>query len=204
MIFSNSVPNKKIENFYSMEETISRSTTAKTEDMKSQWKYYQIVAPESNQKNWADCIKQIAVVNSYPELLYTLDKTSEFGFENFNDLNFFKDNIKPMWEEQVNKNGGRIIMEIPMSQKDIVFEIWRRTVTFCAKEVFNSVNGCVYAEKANFRICIWIGDSNFADDITNAWKKVLDYDQGTFVYSSHDKTSELSKKGRKYTHRGRN
>lgn len=187
-----------------MNETIADCSSTKIEEMKSQWKYYQVVAPENNQKSWADCIKPIATITTFPELLDSFDKTLEFGLENLNDLNFFKNDIKPIWEEQANKNGGRIIMEVPLSQKDIVFEIWKRTVVFCAMNLFTTVNGCVYAEKANFRICIWIGDSNFSEEVTNAWKKVLDNDQATFIYSSHDRASDASKRGKKYLHKNKN
>lgn len=165
--------------------------------MKSQWKYYQVVTSDTQQKNWADCIKHIATVKTYPELHHTLDMTLVAGIENFHDLNFFRHGVQPMWEDPANKNGGRIIMEIPLSHKDILHTLWSKTTIFCALDAFSTITGCVYAEKANYRICLWIGDSNFAEDVTGAWKHVLECNVATFAYSSHDKNNDSSRKGRR-------
>ena len=136
------------------------------EEMNSEWKY-QVSLLEQATKNWADTSKWISTVNTFPQLNCTLTKTAEEGLENLNDLNFFKQSIKPIWEDDVNKRGGRIIMEIPLSKKEMLNEVWKKTVVFCAVEPYDCINGCVYGEKANYRISLWIGDSNMADEITS-------------------------------------
>ena len=166
-------------------------------EMKSQWKYFQIARQTEQMKNWSDCIKQIAMVSTYPEVLYTLDMTGLAGLENLNDLNFFKNGVQPMWEDVANKNGGRIIMELPLLQLELLQELWRRTIIFCAIEAFPTVTGCVYAEKVNYRICLWIGDSNLADEVTSAWKHVLDCEFATFSYISHDRSNDFARKGKR-------
>jgi len=162
-------------------------------EIKSSWKYYQISSQEQQQKDWAGSLKQICTVKAVPELLHTLDQTEIAGLENFLDLNFFKQNIQPMWEDPSNINGGRIIAEIPTALKDRLAELWRRTVAFCVLEPFEGINGCVYAEKANYRICIWISNPAVAEDITSAWRRVLSCDEVAFTFSLHAKHGDTSK-----------
>lgn len=167
------------------------------DEMRSNWKYYQISSIEQQQKDWASSIKQICAVRTIPELLYTLDQIEIAGLENFLDLNFFRQNIAPMWEDPNNVTGGRIIAEVHTALKDKLHDLWKRTVVFCALEPFKGINGCVYAEKANYRICIWISDPTSVEDITNAWKRILDCDELAFSFSLHAKHTESSKSKKK-------
>lgn len=167
-------------------------------EIKSIWKYHQISSPEQQQIDWANSIKQICTVKTIPEILYTIDQTESAGLENFLDLNFFKQNIAPMWEDPNNIHGGRIIAEFPLSMKDKLHELWKRTVVFCALEPFHGINGCVYTEKASYRICVWISDPSNADDIKAAWKHVLDCDDVSFAFTIHSERtdgSRLKKRG---------
>ncbi len=142
--------------------------------MKDVWRYYQITGNESSsEKNWAESIREIGSVKSVPELLYTLDKVESVGLLNLIDLNFFKSNLKPVWEDPANINGGRCILDIPLSQKNNIFEYWKKTVAFCYSGIFPSIAGCVFAEKANFRISIWITESQDSFEIISMWKKIL-------------------------------
>lgn len=153
------------------------------------WKYYQLNMKEGLQeKSWAESLKEIGTVKHTPELLYTLDKIKEAGIENIMDLNFFKDNIKPMWEDPVNINGGRCILDVPFSQKNNVFDFWKTTVAYCYSGVFSSICGCVFAEKANYRISIWISDARDSDEIIKTWKELLNCGLCTFDFSLHNKS----------------
>lgn len=161
-------------------------------EMKTHWRYYQISGLEQ-QKNWADSMKAICSLRTFPELLYTLDQTRSVGLDSLLDLNFFKNGIQPMWEDPSNVNGGRIIMEIPVARKDMLFDIWAKTLVFCALEPFEGVNGCVYAEKANYRVCIWVSDASVSDEIMNAWKHILGCSSAVFTFSLHNKHGDGSK-----------
>ncbi|ELA42261.1 uncharacterized protein VICG_00660 [Vittaforma corneae ATCC 50505] len=167
------------------------------DEIKSNWKYYQVSSIEQQQKDWASSVKQICIVKTVPELLYTLDQTEIAGLENFLDLSFFRQNIAPMWEDPNNVTGGRIIVEIPTALKEKLHGLWKKTVVFCILEPFKGINGCVYAEKANYRICIWISDPTSAEDITHAWKRILDCDELSFSFSLHAKHTEPSKSKKK-------
>lgn len=162
-------------------------------EIKSSWRYYQVSSQEQQHKDWASSLKNICTVKTVPELLDTLDQTEVAGLENFLDLNFFKHNIPPMWEDPNNVNGGRIIAEIPLSMKDALIELWKRTIAFCILEPFEGINGCVYAEKANYRICIWMSSPAGVEDVINAWKRVLNNNEVTFTFSLHARHGDSSK-----------
>lgn len=169
------------------------------QNLKTSWNYYQTSASEQNQKNWADCVKEVCSMKAYPEILYAIDQTKKAGLENFMDLNFFKDKIMPTWEDPANSNGGRIIMEIPLSQRDILHSLWARTVIFCSLEPYEGINGCVFAEKANYRICIWVANSSIADEVVNAWKHVLNCNCASFTFTLHNKPNDGSRYKKNYS-----
>lgn len=166
-------------------------------ELQSEWRYTQIINIDPTSKNWADNLKTICNVKTAPELLTTLDEIKRVGLENLTDVNFFKSTINPMWEDPININGGRCILEIPTSQKEKLFEIWKITVAMCASGAFDNICGCVFSEKANFRIAIWISDPREAEDILKAWKEVVDCSQAVFSFSLHNRFGDFSKSKRK-------
>lgn len=163
-------------------------------ELASSWKYYQLaLSGEPSQKSWADSLRTVGTIRTIPELLYTLDEIEKSGFENINDLNFFKGEIKPMWEDASNINGGRCIMEIPVSCRENLPDIWRTTVALCCLNVFESITGCVFNEKANFRVAIWVSDMRETDAIIKAWKDVVRSSHYVFSVSLHNKYADGSK-----------
>lgn len=173
-------------------------------DLVSQWTYYQLSnSGEQTQKTWADSLKSICTVNTQSELLYTLDEVEKIGMENFNDLNFFKNGIQPMWEDLSNVNGGRCMAEIGTNHKDVITTLWNRTVALCALDTFEGICGCVFNEKSNFRISIWISDPRYSEEILQAWKEVLDNCFVVYSFSMHNKYSESSKSKKKFSNRSK-
>lgn len=167
-------------------------------DLNSEWKYYQLSSgSEQNQKSWADAIKMVGAVKTIPELLYTLDEIEKVGLENLNDIHFFKGDVMPMWEHPVNVNGGRCIFELPISGKEFILEAWKKTTAFCSSNIFETISGCVFSEKASFRISIWISDPRESDDIINAWKELLKGIFGSFSFSLHNKYGDYNKNKRR-------
>lgn len=169
------------------------------DNLKSSWTIYQLSGSgEQTQKTWASSMKSICVVKTIPELLSTLDNLERIGIENINDLNFFKDEIQPMWEDPSNVNGGRCILEISLNAKDEVLNVWKQTVALCVSETFDTICGCTFNEKSHYRICIWISDPRENEEIINAWKKILNENNFLFSFSLHNKYSDSSKNKKKF------
>lgn len=138
--------------------------------MDSSFVLYQI-SPEPA-KVWADSIKPLATIQSFPELMTSVDAAKAVGLENCTDIFYFREGIMPMWEDPGNVNGGRLVLEIPASQKDSLAEMWSKTLILTSLKI-NGITGCTFAEKSNFRICIWISEPKFVDFISEAWREVL-------------------------------
>lgn len=172
------------------------------DNLQSKWTYYQLADnSEQTQKTWADALKAVCCVSTVPQLLFTLDEIGKAGLDNFNDLNFFKGEIQPMWEDPANVNGGRCMLEVSTNHKNAILEIWKKTVMLCASDLFDGINGCAFNEKANYRISLWISDPRESDEIVKIWKDVLDNNLGSFSFSLHNKYSEFSKSKKKFSNR---
>lgn len=167
--------------------------------LQSEWRYYQLSnSSEQTQRSWADSLKMIGQVATVPELLHTLDETERRGLENLNDLNFFRTPVLPMWEDAANVNGGRCIMEVPTAQRELVFALWKSTVALCASGVFETICGCVFSEKANYRISIWISDPRECEALLKVWRDVLHCNHSMFSFALHNKYTDFSKNKKKH------
>ena len=170
-------------------------------EARANWSYYQVLPSQDNPNvNWSDLIRRICTLSTPSELMYTLDATEKAGFSSISDLHFFKEDIKPMWEDPRNSNGGRCIMEIPAALSSRISEFWNATVAFCFAGVFDSITGCVCSEKSTFRISIWVGSQDEVDEIIKAWKSLVDQSACTCIFAPYNKMGDQSKFKRK-THR---
>lgn len=166
--------------------------------LQSEWRYYQLSSSsEQAQRSWADSLKMVGQVVTIPELLYTLDETEKRGLESLSDLNFFRAPVLPMWEDAANVNGGRCIMEVPTSQRDAIFGLWKSTVALCASGMFETVCGCVFSEKANYRISIWVSDQRECENLLRVWRDVLHNTHSMFSFVLHNKYADSSKSKKK-------
>lgn len=171
-------------------------------NLQSKWTYYQLADnSEQTQKTWAESLRPVCSVTTVPQLLYTVEETEKIGLENLNDLNLFKNDIQPMWEQAANINGGRCMVEISTSHKNILPDLWKKTVALSASEVFDGICGCVFNEKANYRISIWISDPRDSDEIIKTWKELLECSFASFSFSLHNKYSDFSKSKKRFSNK---
>ena len=161
------------------------------------WTYSQISQQDVSKKTWADSLKTICTVKTIPEVLFVLEKIEAINMDKLADVNFFKANIEPMWEDPANVNGGRIIMEIPLEFKNKLASSWNNTVAFCISDKVSGICGCVFSEKANYRICIWISDPKYEAEIREGWMSIIDCPGVQFSFSLHNRYHGDSSKSRR-------
>lgn len=94
--------------------------------------YYE---PDRN-KSWEDNQNQVSTFNTVEDFwsLFThIKQPSEVKIGS--DYSLFKDNIRPMWEDKANKNGGRWMITMNRGQRPELDRYWIDTVSFdfCAK-----------------------------------------------------------------------
>ena len=88
------------------------------------------------------------------------------------EFQLFKEGIKPMWEDENNKNGGRIGLKLRKEYSNLVWEelIFAFIGGYFAEEIKNEINGLVINCKKDFNtLQIWT--KNFSQSITNGIEK---------------------------------
>lgn len=88
------------------------------------------------------------------------------------EFQLFKHPIKPMWEDENNKNGGRIALKLRKEFSNLVWEelIFAFIGGYFAKEIKDEINGLVINCKKDFNsLQIWI--KNYTNEITSAIEK---------------------------------
>nr|XP_054773845.1 eukaryotic translation initiation factor 4E-like [Lytechinus pictus] len=96
------------------------------------------------------------------------------------DYSLFKDGVKPMWEDDKNKDGGRWLIGFDRKSKpQDIDRCWLETMLLMIGESFDDdsdlVNGAVVniRSKGN-KIAMWTGDWRKEDSITNIGRKFKD------------------------------
>ena len=90
----------------------------------------------------------------------------------------FKDSIKPMWEDENNKNGGRISIKL---RKDYTTIIWEEMIFaliggILPKEMKDEINGIVVTSRKEFNtLQIWFKtyENNLIDDLKQCIRDIL-------------------------------
>ena len=70
----------------------------------------------------------------------------------------FKDPVKPMWEDENNKNGGRISIKLRKEYTTIIWEemIFALIGDVLPKEIKDEINGIIVSSKREFNtLQIW-------------------------------------------------
>jgi len=83
-----------------------------------------------------------------------------------NDYSLFKEGIRPMWEDEANKKGGRWVIMLGRNQKDELNKLWLDTVMCLIGEAFdNSDEVCgavVNVRNKGDKISLWTANGHNA------------------------------------------
>ena len=118
---------------------------------------YTLYSHMANDVNWNiesyEVIKHITTLN---ELVSIIEYIPDELLTNCMFF-FMKDNIKPMWEDEMNKNGGCISYKIPNND---CYKLWKDIIySYVSSKITNSenINGLSISPKRNFCIIkIWL------------------------------------------------
>ncbi|KPM06500.1 eukaryotic translation initiation factor 4E-like protein [Sarcoptes scabiei] len=110
---------------------------------------------------------------------------------------FFKKGIRPMWEDNANRNGGRWFFNL--KKTNLTDEYWLEVLLCLIGEGFGDYNDSicgafVLIKKNQNRIGIWTKDANHRDanmHIGNVFKQRTSY-FGMINFEPHDNTKEVS------------
>ena len=79
------------------------------------------------------------------------------------EIQLFKENIKPMWEDELNKNGGKLSLKLNKGYTTIIWEelILGIIGNILPAEISEGINGIVFSSKKESNILqIWFKDYN--------------------------------------------
>eukprot|EP01101_Sappina_pedata_P011834 TRINITY_DN8019_c0_g1_i1.p1 TRINITY_DN8019_c0_g1~~TRINITY_DN8019_c0_g1_i1.p1 ORF type:complete len:460 (-),score=140.59 TRINITY_DN8019_c0_g1_i1:117-1496(-) len=137
---------------------------------------------------------------------------NNISFDRFSigsNVRLFKKNIKPTWEDEANKNGGKLVIQSP---KNISADIWTTIVISLIGEQFahsDDLCGAVFSvrQKAT-TINIWTNRADDQEQINSTMKLVMEligFGVGCkFEYTSHMKTAHYNESAKKSQPESRN
>lgn len=164
----------------------------------NQWELLQhLNIDKSGIRDWGESFEVMGKIDNVEKLNYMISKIKEKKLDNLNDLYFFKQGIKPMWEDSCNVNGGRLIAEFSINHPRMI-EYLARTFMWAFLNSYPSIVGVAFNEKEKTnRICLWIGDCSESDDICKTWKVILGLSLQSIIFIPHKKHKEFIKINKK-------
>lgn len=150
------------------------------------------ISTNTKSNNWLDSIKNIITVETIEDfwgMFNNIPNASDLNFPF--DYYFFKKGILPMWEDERNKNGGKMTITFK-KQCNINYlnNSWLNTVLGCISEQFeNHICGIVLnIRKHQDRINIWLDTDNEEQIkiLGLQWKTILELPKMNILYVKHD------------------
>ncbi|XP_012694154.1 eukaryotic translation initiation factor 4E family member 1c [Clupea harengus] len=154
-------------------------------------------------KSWTENLRLIAkfdTVEDFWALYNHIQQPSKLGFGC--DYCLFKDGIKPMWEDDRNKLGGRWLMTLSKQQRhNDLDRYWMETLLCLIGESFDEASEDACGAVVNVRpkgdkIAIWTANCQNRESIMTIgqqYKERLSIPNKTLIgYQSHDDTSSKS------------
>ncbi|CAG8469479.1 10215_t:CDS:2 [Acaulospora morrowiae] len=124
---------------------------------------------KANTASWSQNLKELITFDSVEEfwgVYNNVVKTNELT--SGSNYHLFKREIKPMWEDPVNENGGKWVIQFPRHKTgEEINTLWLYTMLACIGESFDypdEVCGAVVSvRKIFFRISLWTRTSTNKD-----------------------------------------
>ena len=140
-----------------------------------------------NDINWdIDSYKNIFTINNKLELENFLNLTLDIFFEN---AMFFimRNNIKPIWEDDNNINGGNYSFKINSVNIRSNLKKLLELILFNNLETFNNINGISLSYKKNFYILkIWVNDCKSNVEIIKIINNIKELKNNKYIFKKHN------------------
>jgi len=166
----------------------------------------------TNNMDWKLSVKKIVSFSSVEDfwcLFNNLVKPS--GLPIKGNYHLFKEGIMPAWEDPINKNGGKWVIEFERKQADILDQVWLYTALALIGEQFedmNDISGAVIScRRQRNRLALWTKsamEDQTQKRIGNEFKKIMEVPSRVKIgYQPHDdslKRVAQMEKGGKHGH----
>eukprot|EP00039_Didymoeca_costata_P016693 m.302474 g.302474 ORF g.302474 m.302474 type:complete len:309 (+) comp16435_c0_seq24:4200-5126(+) len=124
-----------------------------------------------DQVDWEDKLNKICLFGYVEEFWGLMAQIIDIqSLEVRSNYHLFRDGIKPMWEHERNKQGGKWVFNLPKRGQGSLNDLWLETMLLCIGECFGSnsedVCGAVVSPRAKIsRIALWTSDSSNEEKI---------------------------------------
>ena len=137
-----------------------------------------------------DSYKNILTIENDIELKYFFNLTLDIFFEN-SMFFIMRNNIKPLWEDIDNINGGNYSFKINSINIKSIFKNLLELIMWNDLEIFNKINGISLSYKKNFYIIkIWIKDCDPNFKITYIINKIKELKNSKYIFKKHNNNDE--------------
>jgi len=116
------------------------------------------------QKDWLDCLMKIASFNSVEDFWAVYNHIEVPSMlAHHSDYNVFKHGIKPMWEDERNMRGGRLVFLVRKNAKKELDTLWLEILLCLIGEAFGEESDQICGAVVNIRprldrISVWTSD----------------------------------------------
>ncbi|KAK9480866.1 translation initiation factor eIF 4e-like domain-containing protein [Lipomyces japonicus] len=153
--------------------------------LKSKWTlWYTKPVVQGDKTDWSELLKQIVTFDTVEEfwgVYNNIPKASELPLKS--DYNLFKPGIRPEWEDEQNKKGGKWAYQFREKSSTDIDRLWLNTLlatiggTLQEEGQEDEITGVVVTiRKAHYRISIWTKSDNKEDvlkPIGRRFKEIL-------------------------------
>ncbi|KAI8046044.1 eukaryotic translation initiation factor 4E1-like [Drosophila gunungcola] len=181
-------------------ETNSTSQNLKKHQLQNTWILYFL--DNNPRKSWEDVLTKIGTLSTVEDfwgLYYRIEKPSKLKLGS--DYMFFKENIRPMWEDPINLQGGRWLITIGSAFKDDLDIIWLDVLLCLIGEACDHCDqicgAAVRIRRKVNKISIWTNDAKDEEAILEIGYKLHEVvrlvSHATVQYHAHkvDNTQSL-------------
>jgi hypothetical protein len=92
--------------------------------------------PDASPDKWDDRLKEIAGISTVQSFWQVFNNTPFTNLPLKDSLHLFKKNVKPLWEDPRNKNGGAWTFRVPKAQSH---EFWKEVLMMAIGEILQEV-----------------------------------------------------------------
>ncbi|KAL7713866.1 Eukaryotic translation initiation factor 4E [Entamoeba marina] len=160
-----------------------------------EWTFWFDGVSNKNSKHYGDQIQKVGSCKTAEEFWGVFDAipkldTMEIG----SDLSLFKNNVKPLWEDDANANGGKLQMIFADTEPRLCQQYWRDILLTAIGETFpftECINGVVFSVRQHCRIALWVNKDGKQGikEISAKFKEIVPIGNVVMFYQ-HDSNSE--------------
>ncbi|XP_043472144.1 eukaryotic translation initiation factor 4E-1A-like [Leptopilina heterotoma] len=134
---------------------------------------------QDRSKSWEESQREIAKFDTAEDFwsLYNHIKSAS-ELRNGSDYSMFKEGVRPMWEDDANKNGGRWLINLEKKQRPTELDrFWLEILLCMIGEGFNEFSEDICGAVVNVRarqdkLALWTGNANSSQSIMEIGRKL--------------------------------